>query len=58
MSDDHDILTRIDVNLAEFMERFKDHEKKDDDRFRFLERMAWGFCGIYALGILASRFIR
>ena len=58
MADDHDVLTRIDTNLLSFMVRFKDHEKKDEDRFKFLERMAYGMCGVFLFIEILSKFIK
>ena len=45
--DDHDVLIRIDTNLTTFMEQFKAHEKKDEERFKFLEHMAYGIFGAF-----------
>lgn len=32
--EDHDVLTRIDVNLSNFMRRFEDHTKEDIECFK------------------------
>ena len=58
MVEDHDVLTRIDTNLSQFMERFTEHEKKDDDRFKFLERMAYGFCGVFLFIEILGKFLK
>lgn len=35
--DDHDLLTKIDTNLSNFMSRFKEHTEKDEKSFDTLE---------------------
>lgn len=39
---DHDLLTRIDVNLSNFMKRFDKHEEIDDVRFDSLFKKTSG----------------
>ena len=55
---DHDVLTRIDVNLSSFMDRFKEHEVKDDKRFGYLEKIAYGGLGIVVFIQLITPFLQ
>ena len=55
---DHDLLTRIDVNLTSFMERFASHETKDDKRFNYLEKLAYGGVGVFVFIEVVSKFIK
>lgn len=54
--DDHDLLTRIDVNLSNFMKRFDQHEELDDKRFdglfkrtSGLQKFMWLLMGAFIL---------
>lgn len=57
-SEDHDLLTRIDTNLSSFMNRFDAHEKKDEERFKFLERFAYGLGGVFIFVEVVAKFIK
>ena len=53
---DHDLLTRIDANLSNFMQRFDAHEELDDKRFSglfkrtdSLQRFMWLLMGAFAI---------
>lgn len=40
--DDHDLLTKIDANLSNFMRRFEDHAEDDRKNFqRLYDRTSW-----------------
>jgi len=54
--DDHDVLTRIDANLSNFMSRFEMHVEEDknlfdkiDARTARLEKFFWGLIGAFFL---------
>lgn len=50
-SKDHDVLTRIDVNLTNFIIRFDKHEKEDCKRFDNIEKtLNWVMKCIYMVG--------
>lgn len=55
--EDHDLLTKIDTNLTNFMQRFREHEEKDDKRFSWLEKMAYGGIGIVVFVQLVAPFL-
>lgn len=62
---DHDVLTRIDANLSNFMKRFEDHTQEDkngfgrlDDRTARLERFMWGAIGIIAFVEFLSKILK
>lgn len=55
--EDHDLLTRIDVNLTNFMNKFDKHVIEDkegfmehDKRIKNLEKVFW--CGVGVLFVL------
>lgn len=57
MDRDHDLLTKIDVNLTNFMDQFNKHvqedkvsQEKHEDRLSRLEK--WGAMAVGALGLL------
>ena len=52
------IVTRIDTNLTAYMARFDEHDKKDDSRFRWLERLAYGGVGVVVFVEIISKFIK
>ena len=62
---DHDMLTRIDANLSNFMRRFDDHAQSDEENFErlyrkvgFLQKALWIATGAVAGVELMSRFFR
>lgn len=62
---DHDLLTRIDTNLINFMESFRKHEEDDCGRFDnihkrlvTIERMCYGIGGVFIFVEFISRMIK
>ena len=58
---DHDVLTRIDVNLSNFMSRFKEHVKGNNDDFisvktRLGRVEKWFWMGLGAFVVLQFLF--
>lgn len=61
----HNILIRIDANLANFIDRFEKHEELDDQRFkdfegrvRMVEKMGYGICGILIFVEIIAKILR
>lgn len=61
---DHDVLTRIDANLSNFMKRFEEHAADDEknfqnlfDRMGKIERIVWMAIGGGTLLVGVMRFV-
>ena len=64
-STDHDLLTRIDSNLLNFLSRFNKHEERDDEKFNkhdnqigMLQKIAYGGLAIVAFIEVVLRFLK
>lgn len=59
--EDHDLLTKIDANLSNFMDNFKDHvldDKKYWDKVELQQKVTWGVAGVVIFIEIVGKFIK